>query len=75
MSVESCVEPRQKEAGVLGVAVGERGAANPLVPCGWGCGKLVALGHWKAEHETECAHREVIFAYESSGKQKIGTLE
>lgn len=49
----------QKESGFLGVAVGERGAANPAVPCGWGCGKLVATGHHKAEHEKECAHREV----------------
>lgn len=51
----------QKEAGYFGVAAGERGAANPLVPCGWGCGKLVATGHHKIEHEQECAHREVGF--------------
>ena len=33
--------------------------ANPAVPCGWGCGKLVATGQPKAEHEEECSHREV----------------
>lgn len=51
----------QKDSGYFGVAAGERGAANPRVPCGWGCGKLVATGHHKIEHEQECAHREVGF--------------
>lgn len=51
----------QRDSGYLGVAAGERGAANPRVPCGWGCGKLVATGHHKIEHEQECAHREVGF--------------
>ena len=59
LGLRACLHLIQKESGYLGVAVGERGAANPLVPCGWGCGKLVATGHHKAEHEQECAHREV----------------
>lgn len=50
----------QKEHGHLGLAVGERGAANPLVPCGWGCGKLLPTGDDKIAHENGCAHREVI---------------
>lgn len=59
LGLPACLHSIQKESGYLGVAVGERGAANPMVPCGWGCGKLVATGHHKAEHEQECAHREV----------------
>ncbi|CAM9118928.1 unnamed protein product, partial [Hapterophycus canaliculatus] len=56
-------ELARREAGNLGVAAGQRGAANPLVPCGWGCGKLVATGHRKTEHEQECAHRQIECKY------------
>ncbi|CAM9523835.1 unnamed protein product, partial [Ectocarpus sp. 4 AP-2014] len=61
--VDVQAELARKEAGYFGVAAGQRGAANPLVPCCWGCGKLVETGHRKIEHEQECAHREVACNY------------
>ncbi|CAM9703220.1 unnamed protein product [Discosporangium mesarthrocarpum] len=51
------------ESGMLGLATAKRGAANPLVPCTWGCGKMVAAGEGKSQHEKGCLHREVECMY------------
>ncbi|CAN0096254.1 unnamed protein product, partial [Laminaria digitata] len=63
-------ELARKKAGFLGVAVEARGMANPPVPCGWGCGKLVATGEAKIKHEEECPHREVDCVY-SCGEYRL----